>query len=159
VGEDAAYNKNMKISKWLLIAFVIFGLIGFTDATYLATRYYRGLNIGCPVASLSNYSFFEKCDRVTASQYATIGNIPVSLFGSIYYFIVLVFMAVYFWQEKEKIIDWLARFTVVGFLASLWFIYLQLFVIKAICFYCMVSAAASTILFILGLLIIQKGRK
>lgn len=153
------YNKNMKISKWLLIAFVAFGLIGFTDATYLATRYYRGLNIGCPVVSLSDYSFFEKCDRVTASQYATIGNIPVSLFGSIYYFAVLMFMAIYFWQNREKIIDWLARFTIVGFLASLWFVYLQLFVIKAICIYCMVSALSSTILFMLGLAVLLKKQR
>ena len=40
--------------------------------------------------------------------------------------------------------------------ASLIFVWLQLFVINAICFYCMVSAATSTLLFILGIILWKK---
>ncbi|KKW26497.1 MAG: Vitamin K epoxide reductase, partial [Parcubacteria group bacterium GW2011_GWF1_52_5] len=38
-----------------------------------------------------------------------------------------------------------------GFLFTLWFVYLQIFVIEAICFYCMVSALLSTTIFALAL--------
>lgn len=149
MNNEVISNKN--ISKWLIISFLLVAFIGFTDAAYLTTRYYRGISMGC-FASLG-------CDKVAISQYATIGGIPVALIGIVYYFIILLTVAYYLWQEKEKIIYWLSRFTVVGFLASAWFVYLQLFIIKTICFYCMVSAAASTILFILGLIVIFKKNK
>jgi uncharacterized membrane protein len=41
--------------------------------------------------------------------------------------------------------------TVFGFIASLWFLYVQLFIIHSLCFYCLFSALDSIILFILGL--------
>lgn len=140
-----------KIPKWLIISFLLVAFIGFTDAAYLATRYYRGIPIGCIVS--------EGCDRVAVSQYATIADVPVALIGAVYYFTILLVIALYFWHRKEKKLYCLARFTIVGFLASLWFVYLQLFVIKTICFYCMVSAASSTILFALGLVILYKKQR
>jgi len=45
-----------------------------------------------------------------------------------------------------------------GFLFTLWFVYLQIFVIEAICFYCMVSALLSTTIVALALMAFLKTR-
>lgn len=128
-------------------------LIGFADATYLAIKHYRNLSISCGILG-------GNCEKVTSSQYATIGDVPLALVGTFYYLIIFVLILLYLKFSREEIFDLIARFTIVGFLASLWLTYLQLFVIKAICTYCLISALAATTLFILGLFHIRlKGRE
>lgn len=137
------------IPSWFIPLFLLVSFFGFLDATYLAAMHYLGLSVPC--------SIVEGCERVTTSQYAKIGGIPVALLGAFYY--LSIFLAgVAFWDsKKEKILFWAARFTAVGFFASLWFIFLQLFIIKALCLYCMGSATTSTLLFLLSLFIIRQS--
>lgn len=142
--------------KWLPLTFSLVSAVGFTDALFLTLKHYEGLKIGC--------IGFNGCDKVTASAYATIGNIPVALFGLFYYLVILALAITYFvFKNKKKalagqIFDVMIRLTLVGFLASLWFVYLQLFVIQAICTYCMISALTSTTLFALGTFALYKYR-
>ncbi len=92
------------------------------------------------------------------SEHSVIFGIPTALFGSIYYLALFLLTVLYFDAKRELIIRLAAYATPIGFLASLYFIYLQLFVLKEICSYCMVSALTSTILFILGTIMIWKSR-
>ena len=117
------------------VAFLVLGLIGFADAMYLTLSHYLGKPVVCAI--------FEGCDAVTTSAYSMIGPVPVALLGVFYYtaIIVLTFVCV----------RYAALLTPVGFLASVWFTYLQLFVINALCLYCLLSAAVSTTLFLLGM--------
>ena len=78
-------------------------------------------------------------------------EITVSLLGTIYYLTVLVVTVLYLDSGIKKILRVLINLPLVGFLATLWFLSLQLFVIKAICFYCIISAVTSTLLFILAI--------
>lgn len=128
-------------------AFLILSLVGFIDASYLTAKHYLGIPLVCTI--------FEDCEKVTSSQYATIGGIPVALLGVIYYLSILFLTAAYFETKKEAILNFTARLTVVGFLASIYFLYLQVFVIGAICLYCLISAAISTALFILGIFLLK----
>ena len=121
------------------------------DADYITVKHYLGVPLTCSV--------FEGCEKVTTSQYAAIGGIPVALFGAVYYLSILVLTILYLDTEKVWAIRLISRFSVVGFLVSLWFIYLQLFVIKAICFYCVVSAITSTSIFIVGMRLMVKEYK
>jgi len=139
------------VSKWIVYSLLFLSLIGFLDADYITTKHYLGVPITC--------SIFEGCETVTNSQYATVGNIPVALFGAIYYLSILVLVILYLDTGKISLIRFVSRFSIVGFAASLWFIYLQLFVIKAICFYCMVSAVTSTSIFIIGIRLMVKEYK
>lgn len=125
---------------WLFLAL---SFIGFLDASYLTASHYSGAPVIC--------SIIEGCDKVTASAYATMGDIPVALMGMVYYFTLLFAVAWFLSTQDKKSIVFASGLTVTGFLASLWFVYLQLFVIKAICFYCMISALTSAFLFILGM--------
>lgn len=134
----------MKISKSLFLLLVLLATAGFLDSGYLTWKHYSDTSVICRV--------FEGCDRVLASVYATIGNTPVALFGVVYYGFLLYLLAVYLVYKNPMFLKSFAVFSLVGFLASLWFLYLQIFVIKAFCFYCLISAATATGLFTLSLL-------
>ncbi len=137
----------MKIPKWIILSFLTAGFLGFLDAVYLTVGHYKGLFLNCFVGS---------CGTVLSSQYAAVGGIPVALLGTVYYFIIFISAAAYIDSRKEFFIKFAARFTIVGFLASLWFLFLQFFVIKGICLYCIISAGVSISLFILGMLILKR---
>lgn len=140
---EASLNKSARIPNWLPICFLIFSAIGFADATYLTVKHFLGTPIPCAI--------LQGCEQVTNSQFATIFGVPVALLGSGYYLTVLILSVVYLDTRKFFALKLAAIFTIFGFLASLWFIFLQIFIIKAICLYCMVSATTSTLLFFCGL--------
>lgn len=139
-----------KTPKWLVWGFIIVSFIGFLDASYLTVVHYTGANLIC--------SFLEDCEIVTTSKYSLLFGIPVALLGTLYYLTILIFSLLYFDTKNLILLKIFPALTVFGFLASVWFVYLQIFVIKAICEYCILSAAASTILFIFGLYTIIKYR-
>jgi len=118
----------------------LFSFLGLMDASYLAAKHYTGTIPPCAIV--------KGCEVVTTSQYATIGGISVALLGAIYYLAVLVISIAIIDTKSDRLKKFLARFSVIGLLASIWFISLQLFVIKALCLYCLVSAFSSTTIFI-----------
>jgi len=103
-------------------------------------------------------SILKGCDQVTNSPYSLIYGVPVALLGALYYLTILILAAIYIDSRKPSVLKFLACLTPFGFLASLWFVYLQIFIIKAICIYCMASATSSTILFILGMYYLKKQK-
>ena len=136
--------------KWIIFALIIVSFIGFLDATYLTVKHYTGTPIAC--------SIFEGCEKVTTSPYATVFNIPVALYGALYYLFTFFLSVAYLDTKRNLFISAIPPLTAIGFIASVWFVYLQLFVIKAICPYCMISAATSTALFILGIFVLKYKR-
>lgn len=136
------YSSKAKLSIGLMY---LFALIGLLDATYLTIKHYSGEALNC--------SILDGCHLVTSSEYATIGPVSVALMGAIYYLFVLVVLVVVWQTKKDRIIRFISLFPIVGFLASLYFVYLQIFVIEALCLYCLISATSSTLLFISGLVL------
>ncbi len=137
--------------KTIAVVFLIIGFIGFLDSTYLTVQHYRGESPKCAI--------FTGCATVASSKYATVGPIPLSLLGSLYYFAIFILSIAYFDTRKEKIIILISYLTIAGFIASIYFVYLQIFTIKALCLYCIISAASSTLLFAFGAYVIFKFRK
>lgn len=132
------------------IIFVIFLLaaIGFIDATYLTWSHYSGSELEC--------SILDGCNEVTTSEYSTLFELPIALFGMIYYAGVIFLMLIYLIEKSNKALK-LALVLISGGLAfSIYFVYLQFFVIDAICLYCMVSAIDILLLFIFTLVLYNK---
>ncbi len=131
-------------NKILAIVFLLLGIVGFFDAAYLTIEHYRNVLPVC--------NFISGCDVVLLSKYSMIGPIPLALLGVVYYS-VIIFGSILFLDLKiNKILHLLAAYTLVGILASVYFLYLQVFVIKALCLYCLISALTSTLLFVNGLI-------
>ncbi len=135
----------MPIPRGLVWTFIIISFLGFLDATLLTAEHYLGSLLGCPI--------FGGCDKVLISPYSAIVGIPVALFGTVYYLAIFVLGIAYFDTGRSRVLKFAASLTPLGLIASLWFLYLQLFVIKALCFYCLISLLISTLLFIFGLFI------
>jgi len=117
-------------------------LAGFVDAAYLTIQHFRGAGLVCGP--------FWDCDVVTTSRYSEIGGIPLALLGAAYYVALFLLTIAYFDTKRDRFLAIIAPLTVIGFLASLVLVYLQVFVIHALCFYCMISAASSMGLFVLA---------
>ncbi len=147
---ETSSSKPAAVSSWLVLAFFILAAIGFVDATYLAVEYFLGTPVSC--------SILKGCEEVTTSHYSKFFGQPVALFGSIYYLTVILLTAIYFETKKRLFFTFANILTLLGFLISMRFVYLQVFVIKAICIYCMASATSSTLLFALSIFSFKKPK-
>ncbi|MBI5729163.1 MAG: vitamin K epoxide reductase family protein [Candidatus Magasanikbacteria bacterium] len=135
-------NKTSKTlsNKIIAIIFVLIGLLGFLDATYLTIGHFRHTLPPCTIV--------HGCSQVLTSQYSTIVGVPVALGGVVYYLFILISALVYLDTKREAVLLLAARATVLGVLASIYFLTLQIFIIRAYCLYCLVSIGTSTALFI-----------
>lgn len=133
------------------VVLLILSLIGIVDASFLTYEHFSKRIPPCSV------DIFADCGKVLASSYSTFFGIPIAIFGVIFYTIVLVFS----WKLIVTTDVWIPRLllvTGVGAGFSIYFVYLQLVVIKAICLYCMVSAVNSIVLCITCLWMFKKYR-
>lgn len=139
-----AFSKkpSTPLPKAIIGLLLLVSFIGFVDAAYLTVQHYLGAPPAC--------SIFEGCEKVTTSRYATLLGLPVALLGTVYYLVIFLALVAYLDRRREIFVLCAAAITPVGLAASAWFVFLQIFVIEAICPYCMVSALASTVLFVLG---------
>jgi uncharacterized membrane protein len=131
------------MNKRMLVALV--ALAGVFVALYL-TLYKLGYigTLACAVGS---------CETVQTSKWATFLGFPVGGWGVAYYLGVLALALVGLagrYADSRRLSDILVGVTGFGLLFSLWLTYLELFVIHAICQWCVVSAILATILFILS---------
>jgi len=129
-------------ARFLARLFALVAFAGFADATFLAIEHFFGAVPPCTVVA--------GCEAVTRSAYATLGGVPVAVLGSAYYFAMLIAALLFLNQGEAVLMRAAAWLTIVGMVASLYFVSLQLFVIDAICLYCMVSAVTSGALFVLS---------
>lgn len=135
------------VPKGFVIAVLVVALLGFADATYLTLEHFRGVIPPCTT---------DGCETVLTSVYSKIAGVPVSLIGALYYLAVAISMVVYLDSKNVKVLKWGLLFTVFGLFCSVWFVFLQFFIVKAICQYCMISAATSAVLFVLACVAFKK---
>ncbi|MCS6874691.1 MAG: vitamin K epoxide reductase family protein [Pyrinomonadaceae bacterium] len=119
----------------------ILALIGLIDSIYLTIHHYTAKPVPC--------SIVEGCEKVLTSQYATIFDIPIAIFGAIAYALAL-FLAIliFYGYERLWLLLLLQTLLMAGF--SAWLVYLQAFVIEAFCQFCLLSAATSTFIFLIA---------
>lgn len=118
----------------------IFGVIGVLDTLYLIYHKVRDTDVACP--------FFPKewCRKVQYSPQSKTLGIPNSFAGFAMYVAILILTWLYvggtipFWPIQAIV--------TFGFLFSMYFTYVQAFVLRAFCTWCVVSAINFTIMFI-----------
>ena len=127
------------------ITATLLSLLGLADALYLTIEHVTGETVRCTITS--------GCSEVLSSSYAVVAGIPLSLVGAAAYFTVfsLATLAAFGYRAAGTLLTPL----VMGmFLVSLWLLYLQAFVIREFCQYCLFSAAITLAL----LLVVVIGR-
>ncbi len=138
---------------------VILATIGVADTAFLSYQKFTGIVPTCHLGS--------SCTAVLTSQWSSIGPIPLAYLGLVYYSVVLLTVVALFLEKKHlRLSKWitvhtdevLVRVTTLGLLMSLYLVSVMGLVLQAWCFYCLVSAATTTTLFVLAnLLRIQNG--
>jgi uncharacterized membrane protein len=130
----------MTVSRFRMIVYVsaaIVSLVGLADATYLAVQALTGETLGCGGS--------PDCFKVLGSSYARIGGIPVALFGVLAYFSAFTFAtfaAFGYTRARTFLVPTIGAM----FLATLWLLYVQAFLLHAYCRYCLFSAAVTFLL-------------
>lgn len=142
------------IQKYAIYIILFLGILGFVDAGYLTYEHY---------ASASNevvcyFGMFSDCGRVLKSKYSEIYGVPLAVLGLIQYSTII--LASFFTLISKRRIGkyFLLLLTLVGVVASTYFVYLQLLVIGSLCLYCMASALISVTLFLVAYLFFIEER-
>ncbi len=107
-------------------------LVGLADATYLTASHLAGETVTCIGTA--------NCSDVLGSAYAKVGSVPLAAFGVAAYFVAFsaaVLAASGFGRARRILMIAVG----VMFVASLWLLYVQAFVLHAYCSYCLLSAA------------------
>lgn len=121
-------------------------LVGVFVSTYL-TLYKLGYigTLNCAIGS---------CETVNTSRWATFFGMPVAAWGLGFYLVALTvaFMSVQErYADSRKMAVALAVLTGWGTVFSGWLTYLELFVIHAICIWCVTSACIVLLMFLVSL--------
>ncbi|HET9455405.1 MAG TPA: vitamin K epoxide reductase family protein [Gemmatimonadaceae bacterium] len=103
-----------------------------------------------------------ECETVQSSKWADFIGIPVAVWGVGYYLLVFALAlagTAERWAESRTLPLALVLLTGWGVLFSAWLTYLELFVIHAICRWCVVSAVIAVVLFGLAVLDWRAARR
>ncbi len=108
-------------------AAIVVALAGLGVAAYLTWVHYADSSALCLAGG--------GCETVQTSEYATIAGVPVAAFGVAAYASVLALLA---WDSGYARLG-AATIALVGLLFSVYLLALQLFVIEAVCIWCLAN--------------------
>jgi uncharacterized membrane protein len=125
----------------MMMAVMVLAAVGLADSLYLVWVHATASKIICPIGG---------CDIVNASPYARVGPIPVAGIGVAGY-LGLLAMAAMAWraaaaEERRRWVRLVFVASALGTLYAAYLTYLELFVIEAICFWCVISAITITLI-------------
>ncbi len=132
----------------LTIAALIFGFLGFLDATYLTILHYKNAFPPCTVT--------RGCETVLTSQYSVILGVPISLLGSLFYLLVMFFALVLLLDKRKIFGRGLFLTAFFGLFVSAVLFFVQFFILKAFCQYCLLSEVISIAIFVACSLLYSK---
>lgn len=125
------------------VVILILSALGIALSVYLTYLHYSNVDAAFCVAG-------SGCDTVRESSYSAIFGIPVALFGAIGYSLIFVLSLV----SISPKVRWLSLYLVAlaGVVFSAYLTYLELFVINAICIFCVASAIIVTAIWVILLI-------
>ena len=129
----------------LLWAPVALGALGILVSGYLTLKRLSGGSLAC--------TRWAQCDVVNSSPYATIGGVPVAFIGLAGYLVLfgLAAVAVLAQEVRRRQALWASFIlSVGGLLFSIYLTYLELYVIEALCSWCVASAIIILLLALVG---------
>ena len=116
---------------------MLVSLVGLGDSLYLTVQHLTGKSVKCTITS--------GCSSVLASKYATMAGIPTAAYGALAYFAAfsLATLAVFGYERART---GLTILVVPMVMMTVWLLYLQAFVLRAFCEFCLLSATMTLLL-------------
>lgn len=134
----------MKIKNFVL---GILSLLGIADAAYLTYEHYQQVIPPCTVNRLLPIA--SDCGKVLRSSYSVMFGVPLALLGIFQYSLLLIGIILLAVYRKKIFAYWVVGQSMIGAIFSLYFMYIQIGILKSICIYCTWSAIISFVIFFL----------
>ena len=143
-------TKTSGVVRGLLWATVALSGLGIFVAGYLVTKRFTGGSLAC--------TRWAQCDVVNNSVYSQIHGVPISVIGLAGYLLLLALAFAALWTEgrtQRQILLLSLVLSLVGVGFSAYLTYLEIYVIEALCTWCVASAVIITLLAIVGAVTIR----
>jgi len=129
-----------------LLGILLLSLTGLGISGYLTWKYTTDTTILCFGSG--------GCDAVQHSPYASVAGIPVPLLGVLAYLalVVLAAAALGMPKRRETLVLGMLGISLAGVLFSAYLTYVEIFVIRALCTWCVISAGVMLATFLLAVL-------
>ena len=132
------------MDKWLYRISVALAVLGLLVSIYMTIYKVTSNNSMCLGSG--------DCSTVNASSYSEVNGIPVAVFGVIGYAAIL---AVLFFENRNRFFKqngplMIFGMALTGFLFTVWLVYVEVAILKALCPFCVTSQIAMTLIFILA---------
>ena len=134
------------MDKWLYRASVALVLVGLLVSIYM-TIYKITSNDAMCLGS-------GDCSTVNASKYAEVNGIPVAVIGILGY---LAILAVHYFENRNRFFKqnstlMIFGMALTGFIFTVWLIYVEIALLKALCPFCVTSQISMTAIFIIAVI-------
>lgn len=134
----------------LLSLLIALSLVGLADSVYLTESVFTDTPLVCDIQGLND------CNTVAGSPYSKLFEIPLSVYGLGFYGALLLLSLLLLYRPSKQAAKGLVFVSILGVLASVYFLYVQVFIIQALCIYCVGSAVIAFILCALALLYFKR---
>jgi len=141
----------MNMTSKITWASMVLAIIGLLDSAYLFIYKISKNNAMCLGSG--------DCSTVNASRFSEIKGIPVSILGFIAYLaiIILLFLEIRKLYSSENSNLMVFGISLVGVFFSAYLTYIELYVIHAVCPFCVLSAVVITLIFIISIVKLVKA--
>ena len=130
-----------------VIVVLALAFCGLADSAYITQHEASGTPLICNIQNLSG------CNIVSKSPYSHLFGVPLAEYGVLFYGILFALAALELVVADRLLRRLLQGASLLGLIGSLYFTFLQVFVINALCAYCLGSALVALLIFIAATLI------
>ncbi len=124
------------------LVITVMSVLGIFVAGYLTWSHFSGQPVYCGGSS--------SCELVNSSRFAFIGSIPVSLIGLAGYVIILALSLIPHKEDRQWPMLLIFGGALVGVMLQWYLFYIEVFVLRAICYWCVTSQTLITLIFLLS---------
>jgi len=133
------------------VILAVLDVVGLVIAAYLSVVEVGG---GVPYCGP-----LHGCETVAQSEYARIGGVPVAVYGVVLSLVLLTLAIAWIRTDRNGLLDAHYGLSLVGVIFEIYFLTLQVFVIKAVCVWCTAYGLSLIARFLVALVIwIRRGR-
>jgi uncharacterized membrane protein len=157
IGANTKLGKSARSSagSWGLPGLIlVLSLAGIGVASYLTYSHWLEESVAC--------GGYGGCDTVAESEYARVSGIPVAFIGLLGYAAILGMSGLWLrtgdrFGEMPPLLVW--GMALAGTAYSLYLTYLEVFVIDAVCLWCLASAVIMTCILLISTVAVARARR
>jgi len=130
-----------------LVSLIVLAVLGIIDSGYLTYKHFnKKKKLVCPIG--------EDCSKVIESKWGSIFGVKNEVLGLGFYLLVSIVGIILLFENIEIVKIGLVGLSGGSVLFSGFLVYVQVHFLKNYCFYCLVSAFLTVLIFVNSLLII-----